>query len=82
MTQTFTICFVYHEDPTPDAVAMASLWIAQGDRREDPKLPDEKDGWSKIVGPLEFSTADMICSSLEAFFTKNGLDIKSEMVAD
>ncbi|HTR40217.1 MAG TPA: hypothetical protein VMH87_01200 [Pseudomonadales bacterium] len=79
--QAFTLVLVYHEDPTAGAVAMASVWIATSER-EDPQLPKEDNGWFKLIGPVEFDTADKICSSLETFFQKNGVRVKSETVAD
>ena len=76
----FTIMLVYHEDSSPDAIAMASVWIAAAERPAE--SPRELNGWFKIVGPIEMDVADTICSSLQSFFPKNGLEIKRETIAN
>jgi hypothetical protein len=78
----FTILFYYHEDPTSGVAhkSLASIWIATGEREVE--SPEETNGWFKIVGPIDFGTADKICSSLDTFLSQNGVKIKSVMGAD
>jgi hypothetical protein len=80
--QIFTLVVVHHEDPTPDAILMGSIWIAPGDRRAEEGIPDEGRGWSRISGPIDLSIAADICSSIESFFSRNGIQILKDMIAD
>jgi hypothetical protein len=45
-------------------------------------FPDEANGWFKIAGPIEQDTAWKIYSSLEKFFSQNGVRVKKEAMAD
>jgi hypothetical protein len=82
--QTFTIVVVHHEDPRPDSVLTASIWIAPGDRRADmaEEIPNEERGWFRMSGPIDISIATNICSSIESFFSQNGLRVIKDVIAD
>jgi hypothetical protein len=82
--QIFTIIAVHHEDPRPDAVLTASIWIAAGDRRAEvaEEVPDDRQGWFRLSGPIDLNAAVDICSSLESFFSQNGIQILKETIAD
>lgn len=82
--QTFTVVAVYHEDPTPGAAQTASIWIATGDRRVEVAEdgPDDSQGWFRLSGPIDLTAAVDICSSLESFFSRSGVQILKETIAD
>ena len=80
--QAITLVFIHHEDPTPEAIFKASIWIAAGERECPDEFSNEANGWFKIVGPVESDTAEKICSSLEEFFQQNGVRVKEKMIAD
>lgn len=81
---SFTLVLVHHEDPTPNAILTASIWIASGDRRADivEEIPTEAKGWHKISNPIDLDVAANVCSELADFLSKNGLNIIHEMIAD
>jgi hypothetical protein len=82
--QIFTIVAVHHEDPRPDAVLTASIWIAAGDRRAEvaEEVPEVGKGWFRLSGPIGLTAAVNICSSLELFFSQNGVQILNKTIAD
>jgi hypothetical protein len=81
---SFTLVSVHHEDPTPNAILTASIWIASGDRRADiaDELPTEAKGWCKISDPIDLDVAVNVCSRLADFLSQNGLHIINKTIAD
>jgi hypothetical protein len=79
-----TLVTVHHKDSTPNAILMASIWIASGDRRVDiaNEIPTEAKGWRKISDPIDLDVAVNICSGLADFLSQNGLHIIHETIAD
>ena len=81
---SFTLVSVHHEDPTPNAILTASIWIASGDRRVDiaNEIPTEAKGWRKISDPIDLDVAVNVCSGLADFLSQNGLHMIHEVIAD
>jgi hypothetical protein len=79
--RTFTIVYVHHEDPSVNAIFKASVWIGEGDRPTD-ELPEESNGWFRLIGPIEMKVADEISDSLSKFLQHQGFKVKNEMIAD
>ena len=59
--------------------AHASVWIFAGDGRKD---MERHFGWVKVVGPVDQELASEVCNALKEFFSKNGVTVFEEYIAD
>jgi hypothetical protein len=58
----------------------ASVWIFAGDGRKD--VERRLSGWVKVVGPIDQEIASGVCNALKEFFSKNGVTVFEEGIAD
>jgi len=77
--ETLTLILIHHEDST--GPALGSLWIFPGNGVAD-RLEHKLPGWAKIVGPTDVNLAFETYNSLREFFSKIGVNVLSEAIAD
>ena len=65
--------------------SQGTVWIFNGDGRSDlaqPEPLDEMPGWTRVAGPLPFEMAGSIHGALKDFFTRSGVTVIDEGIAD